>query len=244
MRSRNPVLSEKAFQRGQTEVLAHGGTMTVEGSVQKTLVLLLIAAATGTFTWSRYFAGQDVTGWLMGGIIGGFAVAMVTIFRPQTSHVTAPLYAALEGLALGAISAIYHDAYQGVPAQAIMLTGGVLLVMLALYTSGVIKVTDNLRSGIVAATGAVMVVYIISIVLRLFGAGIPMIHESGPVGILFSLVVVGIAAFNLVLDFDFIETGAREGAPKRFEWFGAFGLMVTLVWLYLEILRLLGKMRD
>lgn len=244
MDSRNPVLSRKALQRGLGQTLARQDAMTVEGSIQKTLVLVLIAAATGLFTWSRYFAGQNVFGWVIGGALLGLVVAIVTAFRPQLAPVTAPVYAALEGLALGGISAIYHDAYAGLPAQAIGLTVGVLLVMLALYATRAIRVTDRFRMGVVGATGAVALVYLASIVASFFGAQIPFIHEGGPVGVIFSLVVVGIAALNLVLDFDFIETGVREGGPKTLEWFAAFGLLITLVWLYLEILRLLGKLRD
>ncbi len=244
MASRNPAFSEKAFQRARDESLTAHGSMTVNGSIQKTLLLILIAAVTGSYTWNQHFAGQDVSAWVIGGIIGGLIAALVTIFKPKVAHVSAPIYAALEGLALGGISAVYNTAYEGLPAQAILLTVSVLVVMLFLYVARIIRVTQRLRTGIIAATGAIFLVYILSFILSLFGVQMPLIHESSALGIGFSLVVVGIAAFNLLLDFDFIERGANGGLPKRYEWFGAFGLMVTLVWLYLEILRLLGKLRD
>jgi len=242
MASRNPVFNDKVFARS-SGVLADQRTMTVNGTVSKTFILILIAAATGLVSWNAYFNGANVTGYLYGGAIGGLIVALITVFRPQFAHVTAPIYAALEGLALGAISAIYHDLYAGLPIQAIGLTLAVLAIMLVAYTTGAIRATEKFRLGVVAATGAIMLLYLVSFVMSFFGARIAFIHDSGPVGIIFSLVVVGIAALNLILDFDFIEQGVKQGAPARLEWFGAFGLMVTLVWLYLEILRLLGKMR-
>ncbi|MDQ3646133.1 MAG: Bax inhibitor-1/YccA family protein [Actinomycetota bacterium] len=236
------MLGDKVFER--SSVITAQDTMTIDGTVRKTLLLLLIAAATGLFTWTRFFEGQNVGGYLLLGVLGGLVVALVTVFKPHLSPFTAPLYAALEGLALGGISAMYHAEYAGLPAQAIALTLGVLFVTLAAYTSGALRATERFRMGVIAATGAVVLVYLVSFVLGLFGMQVPMIHDSGPVGIIFSLVVVGIAALNLILDFDFIERGSQGGAPKFLEWYGAFGLLVTLVWLYLEILRLLGKLRS
>jgi uncharacterized YccA/Bax inhibitor family protein len=177
-------------------------------------------------------------------LLAGLAVAVVTIFKPRVSPYTAPVYAALEGLVLGAISAVYEARFQGIALQAVMLTGAVFAIMLGLYTKRIVKVDDKFRRGVIAATLAVMAVYLVTIVLRLFGASIPMIHESGPVGIVFSLVVVGIASANLMLDFDLIERGVASGAPKWMESYAAFGLLVTLVWLYLELLRLLSKLRS
>jgi uncharacterized YccA/Bax inhibitor family protein len=157
--------------------------------------------------------------------------------------VTAPIYAVLEGLFLGGISAIFEMSYPGIVIQAVALTFGTLFCLLAAYKSRLIKVTENFKLGIVAATGAICLIYLVSIIMGFFGASIPMIHSSGPLGIGFSLFVVTIAALNLVLDFDFIERGSEMGAPKYMEWYGAFGLVVTLVWLYIEILRLLSKLR-
>jgi uncharacterized YccA/Bax inhibitor family protein len=178
------------------------------------------------------------------GAIGGFITAMVTIFKKTWSPVTAPLYALLEGLVLGAISALLEKVYPGIAIQAVGLTFGVLFCLLFAYSSRMIRVTAKFRLGVVAATGAIAVTYLVDMVLHFFGIQIPFIHQSGFWGIAFSVVVVIIASLNLVLDFDFIESGTQSGAPKYMEWYGAFGLMVTLIWLYLEILRLLSKLRD
>ena len=182
--------------------------------------------------------------WIWPALIGGFIVALVTIFKKPWAPVTAPLYALLEGLLLGVISAAYERRFGGIVFQAVVLTFGTLFALLAAYRSGAIEATDNFRLGVVSATGAIAVLYLVDLGLTFFaGIRVPFIHESGPMGILFSLFVVGLAALNLVLDFDFIEKGAASGAPKYMEWYGAFGLLVTLVWLYLEILRLLSKTR-
>ncbi len=222
--------------------------MTLDGVVLRGLVLGPIVLAAGWFGWQSVDVVDGVVtsfpGWLLPVLLGAFAVAMVTIFKPRLSPYTAPVYAALEGLVLGAISALYNARYEGIVLQAVLLTGGVFAVMLGLYSKRIVKVDDRLRRGIIAATGAVMVVYLVSIVANLFGANVPFIHDSGPVGILFSLVVVGIASANLLLDFDLIERGVQNGAPKWMEWYAAFGLLVTLVWLYLELLRLLSKLRS
>ena len=188
-------------------------------------------------------SAADVMPYLWIGIIGGFVCAMVTVFKKEWSPVTAPLYSLLEGLALGAISSVLEIRFPGIAIQSVSLTFGTLLVLLLAYRSGLIPVTQNFRLGIVAATGAIMLFYLLEFVLGFFGIHFSSINGSGPIGIGFSLIIVGIAALNLVLDFDFIENGARMGAPKYMEWYGAFGLMVTLVWLYLEILRLLTKIR-
>jgi uncharacterized YccA/Bax inhibitor family protein len=253
----NPALNEKTFAPYRVRTLDPSGApiepgawrtqMTLDGVVFRALTLAPIVAATGWVGWHsvhRTELGVQVPGWVLLALLGGLATAMVTIFRPKASPVSAPIYAAFEGLVLGAISAMYEARFQGIVLQAVMLTGAVFAIMLGLYTKRIVKVDDRLRRGIVAATGAVLVVYLISFVMRLFGAHIPMIHESGPVGILFSLVVVGIASSNLLLDFDLIERGVEAGAPKYMEWYAAFGLLVTLVWLYLELLRLLSKLRS
>jgi hypothetical protein len=181
--------------------------------------------------------------YLMVGLIGGLVAALVTIFLPAWARISAPVYAAAQGLALGAISAFYEQQLHGIVFQAIGLTFGVLTVMLIAYRSGLIRVTDKFRLIVVAATGAIALLYLVSIVLSFFGTTIPFIHQGGTFGIVFSLVVVGIAAMNLALDFDFIQRGVEHGAPKPMEWYAAFGVMVTLIWLYLESLRLLSKVR-
>jgi len=233
--SGNPTLNQKAFR---VPVMAGQEVMTERGTYIKTAVLLALCVWTASMTWGP--AGQA---FIWPGVIGGFIFALITIFKKEWSMVTAPLYALCEGVALGAISYMYQAQYAGIVVNAVMLTFSVMVIMLAVYSFEIIKVTDRLRSCIVVATGAIMLVYLVGFVMSFFGTSIPMIHGSGMVGIGFSLVVVGIASFNLLLDFDFIERAASSGSsPKYMEWYGAFGLVVTLVWLYLEILRLLSKL--
>ena len=196
------------------------------------------------YVWGQGAVGQLPMPLVIGGVIGGLVVAMVTVFKQTWAPYTTPLYAALEGLALGGISYLFEQRYPGIVAQAVFLTFGTLGALLFAYRSGIIRATENFKLGVFAATGGIAVVYLLSFVLGFFGIGVPLIHSSGTFGILFSLFVVVIAALNLVLDFDFIEEGAERGAPKYMEWYGAFGLLVTLVWLYLEILRLLAKLQD
>jgi len=243
-----PGLTEPADTTSRTERESWRDVMTLDGVVLRCLLLAPILAVTGWFGWQSVEVVDgvvtDVPGWLLLAVLGGFAIAMVTVFRPKSARFTAPLYAAAEGLFLGAISAVFEVRYDGIVLQAVLLTGGVFVVMLGLYTKRIVKVDDRMRRGIIAATLAVGIVYLVSIVLRIFGAEIPMIHEAGPVGILFSLAVVGIASANLLLDFDLIERGIDQGAPKWMEWYAAFALLVTLVWLYLELLRLLSKLRS
>jgi uncharacterized YccA/Bax inhibitor family protein len=242
MRTSNPALNEKAF-KGQVAV---GDAMTLQGTINKTGLLLLCVVASAAWTWglSHSNTPEAVYPWMIGGIIGGLVVALVTIFKKTWSPFTAPMYALLEGLALGGISAIFEKTYPGVAIQAVGLTLGTLFVMLLAYKTGMIRATQGFKVGVIAATGGIMVFYLIGMVLRVFfHFQIPVIYAGGLWGILFSLFVVIIAALNLVLDFDMIETGVNGGAAKYMEWYGAFGLMVTLIWLYLEILRLLGKVR-
>jgi uncharacterized YccA/Bax inhibitor family protein len=177
-------------------------------------------------------------------VIGGLVVGLITVFKKEWSPITAPLYCVLEGLFLGIISAIFEQMFPGIVLQAVLLTFGTLATLLLAYKTGLIKATENFKLGVTAATGGIMMIYLINFVMSFFGSGIPYIHESGTFGILFSLFVVVIAALNLVLDFDFIENGVEQKAPKYMEWYAAFGLLVTLIWLYLEILRLLAKMRS
>jgi uncharacterized YccA/Bax inhibitor family protein len=245
MRTSNPTLNDNAF-RG--EITAFGqDAMTISGTVNKTGILLLCALATAAWTWNMFFhtrSPEAVMPLAVLGAIGGFVVALVTIFKKNWAPITAPVYALLEGLVLGSVSAIFEMRWPGLPIQAVSLTFGVLVVLLLAYRSGLIPVTDNLRMGIVAATGGIALFYFAEFILGFFGVHFTTINGSSPIGIGFSVVVVIVASLNLVLDFDFIERGARAGAPKYMEWYGAFGLMVTLIWLYFEMLRLLSKIRD
>jgi uncharacterized YccA/Bax inhibitor family protein len=221
--------------------------MTLNGTVNKTGLLLLCAIATACWTWHQFLQSRemtDVAPWMLAGLIGGFIVAMVTIFKKEWSPVTAPIYALLEGLVLGGLSAFMDLRYPGIAIQAVGLTFGTLGVLLLAYRSGLIPVTQKFRMGIIAATGGIAVFYLLEMLLGFFGIQFTSINGSGFIGIGFSLIVVAVAALNLVLDFDFIERGVQSGAPKFMEWYGAFGIIVTLVWLYLEILRLLSKLRS
>jgi uncharacterized YccA/Bax inhibitor family protein len=241
MRSGNPVLTTKSF-----EVAPTGERMTIGGTVNKTAILLALVLITAIYTWGRFYSTQDPTVVLplvWTGAIGGLVVAFVTVFKKEWAGVTAPLYGLLEGLVVGGISAIFEAKFPGIVIQAVGLTLGTLACLLMAYKSGLIKPTENFKLGVVAATGGIALVYLVSMVMSMFGKPIGFIHDSGTFGILFSAFVVVIAALNLVLDFDFIEAGAEAGAPKYMEWYGAFGLTVTLVWLYLEMLRLLAKLR-
>ena len=241
MRTSNPMMKDNVFTRSLSGV----ETMTLQGAVNKTITLLALVVIGAGFTWNLFYnqGSAAVQPWMMGGLFGGFVVAMVTIFKQSWAPVLAPVYAGLEGLALGGISAFFEVRFPGIVLQAVALTFGVLFCLLIAYKSRLIQVTQNFRLGVVAATGGIAVVYLIGFVGSFFGWQIPYIHESGVIGIGFSLFVVVIASMNLVLDFDFIERG-HGVAPKYMEWYAAFGLIVTLVWLYLEILRLLSKLRD
>jgi uncharacterized YccA/Bax inhibitor family protein len=265
MRSSNPALNDKVFRPEQTAVIdttaiarstfndqapppvSVGERMTIGGVVEKSAFLLLLVVASGAFGWSqveRTELGASVPGWLLVALLGGLGLAIVTIFKPRLSPFTSPAYALVQGLVVGALSAVYESRFEGIVLQAVGLTIGVFAVMLALFGLRIVKVTDKLRAGILMATGAVMLVYVASFLLRLFGTEVPFIHDTGLIGIGFSLAVVVIASMNLLLDFDMIEQGAAAGAPKHLEWYGAFGLLVTIIWLYLELLRLLSKLRS
>jgi len=238
----NPTLTQKTF----TEVgrVTPGEAMTVQGTVNKTAVLLLLTTISAAYTWQLFWKGDSASAglWITGGAIGGFIVALITIFKKEWSGVTAPVYAVFEGLFIGGISSLFEQRFPGIVIQAVMLTFGTLAALLAAYTMGLIRASSGFRRGIFAATGGIALLYLVSMVLGFFHIQIPLIFGAGPVGILFSVAVVIIAALNLVIDFDFIESGAQQGAPKYLEWYGAFGLMVTLIWLYMEILRLLSKL--
>jgi len=244
MRTSNPALNAKAFQG---EGAGIGEAMTLQGTINKTGLLLVCVVGTAAWTWNIFMhAGnaQAVMPYLLIGGIGGFIFALVTIFKKTWAPVTAPIYALLEGLVLGSISAMFEVRYHGIAIQAVSLTFGTMFALLLAYRSGLIPVTQNFKLGIIAATGGIALFYLAQIVLGFFGIHFTTINGSGPIGIAFSVFVVIIAALNLVLDFDFIENAVTVGAPKYMEWYGAFGLMVTLIWLYLEILRLLAKLRS
>jgi uncharacterized YccA/Bax inhibitor family protein len=246
MRTSNPALNNATFTGLRSTALTTK-SMTIHGTVNKSLALLVLLSLSAAWTWRAYLIGHDpraVTLWLLVGGIGGFIVALITIFKKAWSPVTAPVYALLEGLVLGGISSILEARYPGVVIQAVGLTFGTLFGLLLAYKSGLIRATEKFKLGVVAATGGIALFYIITMALGFFNIHIPYIYENGLIGIGFSLFVVVIAALNLVLDFDFIEQGAAQGVPKYMEWYGAFALMVTLIWLYLEILRLLSKMRS
>lgn len=246
MRTSNPAFGNTTYELFRARPL-NQPAMTVAGAVNRAGILLLCVLATAAWTWNQFITTGNpgtVSGYAMVGAIGGFVAALVTIFRKEWSPVTAPIYALLEGLFLGSFSALLELRFPGIAIQSVALTFGTCLCMLAAYRSGLIRATEKFTLGIVAATGGIALVYLVNLVLGLFHIQIPGIFGSGPVGIAFSLAVVVIAALNLILDFDFIEQGAQQGAPKYMEWYGAFGLMLTLIWLYLEIVRLLSKLRD
>jgi uncharacterized YccA/Bax inhibitor family protein len=243
MPTSNPAMNESVYQRAGFAESA--GVMTLDGTVLKTGILTCILVGGAVISWSQAAAASPMSGGLLiGGSIGGMVLAFLTIFIPRISPYTAPLYAGLEGLALGGISLIFEKSYPGIAMQAVGLTFGVLIVMLGIYGTRIIRVTERFRIGVVAATGGVCLVYFVAFIASFFGAHIDFINKPSLLGIGFSLVVVGIAALNLILDFDFIERGVQRQAPKYMEWYGGFSLMVTLVWMYLEILRLLAKTRS
>ena len=238
IRSGNPALSKKTFENLTVNT---NEVMTLDGAVNKTAISMGILLLAAYYTYSN-----AIMDYVIIGFVGGFIVALVTIFKKEWSPTTVPIYAVLEGLALGGISKMYADAFEpGIIPQAIMLTLGILFALLFAYKSKIIQATENFKLGVFAATAGIGVVYLISFLMSMFGSGgLPVMNptNSSMLSIGFSLFVVVIASLNLVMDFDFIEEGAANGAPKYMEWYGAFGLLVTLIWLYLEILRLLAKL--
>jgi uncharacterized YccA/Bax inhibitor family protein len=253
MKTSNPALGENTFRGGSGGGYGFGAIdasarMTIGGTVNKTGLLLICAFATAAWTWYRFMETRDITQvapMLTIGAIGGFIVAIVTVFKKEWSPVTAPIYALLEGLVLGGISAMFDLRYPGIAIQAVALTFGTLMALLLAYSSRLIKVTQKFQMGVIAATGGIVLFYFLQMILGFFHVPfLSSVNGSGPLGIVFSVIVVAVAALNLVLDFNFIEQGVNFGAPKYMEWYGAFGIMVTLVWLYLEILRLLSKTRS
>jgi uncharacterized YccA/Bax inhibitor family protein len=249
-KSSNPVFGKNIFN--QSAISAEDGVMTVNGTINKTGLMLLIVVFAATFTWRKFFGAIDpgtpgvmpegIMVWTMVGVIGGLITALITTFSPRRAAMTAPIYAVFEGLFLGAISAMFEARFPGLVMRAVSLTFGVFFIMLLLYRSGTIRATEKFRTVIFAATGGIALVYLVSFVAGMFGANLGFMYGNGLMGIGFSLFVVVIAALNLILDFDMITQGSNARAPKYMEWYGAFGLMVTLIWLYLEILRLLSKL--
>jgi uncharacterized YccA/Bax inhibitor family protein len=237
LRSGNPVLSKSTFSN--TGIISE--KMTINGTVNKTAISLLLLVGTGYLTFTTINPGL-----LIGCGIGGFIVAIITVFKKEWAPITVPIYAILEGGLLGGVSFMYNSLYDGIVTNAIFLTVGILLSLLTAYRSGYIKATENFKLGVFASTGGIAIVYLINFIMSFFGSsmGVMQIDNASPMSIGFSAIVVIIAALNLVLDFDFIEEGAEKGAPKYMEWYGAFGLLVTLIWLYLEILRLLAKLNS
>ena len=240
MRTANPALQSDTFKKSISGSMGTSEVMTINGVVNKTGLALLLLIISASVTWSD----PTLSGLAMLGFVVGLVAAIATIFKPTIANVTVPVYAISQGFVLGAISRVFDPQNAGIAAQAIFLTFGTLGSLLLAYMSGLIKATENFKLGVFAATGAIGVLYLINFVMSFFGTGIGVIHSSSPMGILFSLGVVVIAALNLVLDFDFIEEGAEIGAPKYMEWYATFGLLVTLIWLYIEILRLLSKLNS
>lgn len=242
-RTGNPTLRNKAFGLHA----GAGEAMTVSGTVNKAIVMLVLVTITAAWTWGRFLAaGGDpaaVTPFMMLGFIGGFIAALVSIFKPAWTPISAPIYAILEGLAIGGISVMFQARYPGIVPQAVALTFGTLFALLIAYRSGLIKVTDRFRMGVAAATGGIFVFYLVTMIVGFFGVNTSALFGGGSLSIGISLVIVVIAALNLVLDFDFIQRAAAGNAPRYMEWYGAFALMVTLIWLYMEILRLLANSR-
>ena len=243
-RSGNPMFSDKTFS--ETIIDTKIERMTLQGTVNKVGISLLLVLLSASYTWTQYFDnGPSAIGpYMIGGSIVGLIFALITIFKRTWAPITAPLYALAKGFALGGISAMYEAQFGGITMQAVTLTFATMFGLLFAYKTGIIKPDKNFMLMVFAGTFAIFAVYMVNFIMMFFGASIGFIQDNGILGIGFSLVVVAIAALNLVLDFDYIEQGAEQGAPKYLEWYGAFSLMVTLIWLYLEILRLLAKLRS
>ncbi len=252
LRTANPALNANTFRN--MEAAKSGEAMTINGTVNKTFIMLVLLLISAMYIWNMFYSSLPAEGikvladkflkFLIGGMIASLTLAIITVLVKRAAPITAPLYAIAEGLLVGAVSAFFELQFRGIVIQAVALTMGTMFCMLAAYRTGIIKATENFKLGVFAATSAVALIYLVTWILRgFFHTTIPYIHQGGPIGIAFSLIVIVIAALNLVLDFDFIENGAKHGAPKYMEWYGAFGLIVTLVWLYFEILNLLAKIR-
>lgn len=247
MRSSNPALPANTFTSVRSRA-EPSDAMTVQGTVYKTLLLLMLVVLSAGWTWMKFYQSGDngaiATPWVGIGALGGFVMALVTVFKKEWAPITAPIYAVLQGLFIGGISAQLETVYPGIVIQAAGLTFGTLFAMLLAYQSGLIRATERFKMGVFAATGGIMIVYLVSFVLSFFGMQPSFMYSSSLLSIGISLFVIVIAALNFILDFDFIEQGARQNVPKYMEWYGAFAMMVTLIWLYIEFLRLLSKMRN
>ena len=244
MRNSNPVFNSESFTKPQG--LSSTGVMTVNGTITKSFYLLFLVALSSISTWIYLMMShnfQTVTVFAGMGSIVSLIIGFIAIYKPQTCHVTAPLYSIFQGFALGAITTLLSLKYGGIAFQAVALTMSVALAMLLSYKFGLIRATEKFRSIVTIATGGIFIIYMASMLLGFFGIQLPFMR-TGIFGIIFSLIVIGVAALNLILDFDNIEQGARSGAPAYMEWVGAFGLMVTLIWLYWEIIRLISILRN
>lgn len=238
MKSSNPAFNSAVYKKSSDGRFASSAeTMTVSGTVNKTMIMALLVLASAAWSWVN---GSQVI--MIVGVVGGLITGLVTAFRPQSASITAPIYALFQGMFLGVISAYFEASYGGIVFQAVASTIGVLFMMLFLYRTGVLKATARFKMGVVAATGGIMMMYLFNFIFSFFGAGFLSMESNSLMMIGINLVIVGVAALNLILDFDFIEKGAQNGAPKQMEWYGAFGLMVTLIWLYLELLKLLSRL--
>jgi uncharacterized YccA/Bax inhibitor family protein len=243
-RSGNPVLNDKIFS-GQARPAARDERMTLQGTINKSFLLLVVLLASALWPWSQYISGDAsmVGPAVLIGLVGGLITALIISFKATTAPFLAVPYAVFEGLALGGFSAILERRYPGIAIQAVGLTFGVFAVLLVAYTTRLIRVTEQFRTLVIGATGAIALLYLVTMILGLFHIQVPVLNDSSPLGIIVSLIICGVAALNLVLDFDLVESGVARGAPRYMEWYCSFGLLVTLVWLYLEILRLLSKLR-
>ncbi|HEY2419689.1 MAG TPA: Bax inhibitor-1/YccA family protein [Steroidobacteraceae bacterium] len=246
IKSGNPGLNDRTFSGLPRPALA-SERMTLQGTIHKSFLLLIVLMGAALWPWSQYLAtGNPSVVYLpvLVGAIGGLVLALIISFRPTTAPYLAVPYAALEGLVIGGISALLEKKYPGIAIQATALTFAVLAALLVAYSTGLIRVTQRFRAIVVGATGAILLLYLVTTVLNLFHVATPFMYNSSALSVGLSLIIVGIAALNLVLDFDLIESGVAQGAPRFMEWYGAFGLLVTLVWLYMEVLRLLSKVRQ
>lgn len=246
MQSSNPALVSNPFSGFRSA--SQSDSMTIPGTINKTMILLMLVLLPAAWVWNQFSnAGQNpavIEPWMWGGFIGGLVFALVTIFKKEWAPLSAPLYAVMQGLFLGGISSMFEQSYPGIVFQAVSLSIATLLAMLLIYQSGWIRPTDKFKMGIFAATGGIALVYFVSIILSFFGVNVSFVNGNGLFSILFSVFVVVIAALNFIIDFDFVAQGARANIPKYMEWYGAFALMVTLIWLYIEILRLLSKLNS
>ncbi len=241
--SGNPALNKKIMQRVMSiDSVEHA---TVPGTIARTIFLLILLTVTGVFSWQAVSTGSTmIAPLLILAIIAAVGLGLIASFFPKSTPITAPLYAIAEGFLLGAISKVFNMQYNNIIIQAVALTGVIFFSALFLYSARIIKVTQKFQSIVLIATGGIFLYYLLTIILSLFHVQMPLIYDTGTFGIIFSLVVIFVAALNLFLDFNLVESAANNKAPKVFEWYGAFALMVTIVWLYLEILRLLSKIRN